>query len=146
MIRASVESGFKRHEVTLETGGNRHAIAVPVRASGYGSAANGGELLCLALATCYCNDIYREAAKRAIEVVDVRVTASAEFGGEGDAARRLAYRVAVRARAAEDAIRELILHTDTVAEIHNTLRLGLAVTLESFEALPADRDAAGAPR
>jgi len=55
--------------------------------------ANGGELLCLAMATCYCNDIYREAATRAIEVIGVEVEAKAEFGAEGAPASRLSYRV-----------------------------------------------------
>jgi hypothetical protein len=54
---------------------------------------------------------------------------------EGQAASRLSYRVVVRADAPEDAIRDLIRHTDTVAEVHNTLRLGIPVLLESFEAM-----------
>jgi hypothetical protein len=29
------------------------------------------------MATCYCNDIYREAAKRGIEVIGVEVQANA---------------------------------------------------------------------
>ena len=63
LISAAVESGFKQHRVTLTTAGNSHSLEVAPRSSGFGSSANGGELLCLALATCYCNDLYREAAK-----------------------------------------------------------------------------------
>jgi len=44
------------------------------------------------------------------------------------------YRATVAARASEDRVGELILHTDRVAEIHNTLRKGMAVELESFVA------------
>jgi len=40
----------------------------------------------------------------------------------------------VWAAAPQAAIRDLIEHTDRVAEIHNTLRLGLPVALESFTA------------
>ena len=100
-----------------------------------GSSANGGELLCLAMATCYCNDLYREAAKRGIEVIGVEVQANAEFEAEGVPAKRLSYRVAVRANAPEASIRELITHTDKVAEVQNTLRLGLPVALEAFSAV-----------
>src|SRR5688572_19967131 len=132
LISATVDSRFQHHHITLDTAGKSHAIEIAPRASGLGSSANGGELLCLALATCYCNDIYREAAKRGIEVAGVEVRATAEFGAEGAAARRLTYRVTVRANAPEAAIRQLIEHTDTVAEVQNTLRLGLPVTLESF--------------
>lgn len=141
MISATVESEFKSHRVTLTTGGNSHALEVAPRSSGFGSAANGGELLCLALATCYCNDIYREAAKRSIEVLRVEVRAEAQFGAEGQPASRLSYRVSVRANAVEGAIRDLITHTDAVAEVHNTLRLGIPVVLESFTALPVARTA-----
>lgn len=40
--------------------------------------------------------------------------------------------------APEASICELITHTDKVAEIQNTLRLGLPVTLESFLAVSTD--------
>ena len=95
-------------------------------------------MLCLAMATCYCNDIYREAAKRGIEVLGVEVHADAEFESEGAPAKRLSYRVTVRAKAPEASIRELITQTDSVAEVQNTLRLGLPVTLESFSAVSSN--------
>lgn len=135
MISATVENEFGRHRVTLVTSGEAHTLEIAPRASGFGSAANGGELLCLALATCYCNDIYREAAKRAIEIIGVEVQAEAEFEIEGAPASRLSYRVTVRANAPEGAVRDLIAHTDSVAEVQNTLRRGLPVALESFTAV-----------
>ena len=138
LISAAVESGFKQHRVTLTTAGNSHSLEVAPRSSGFGSSANGGELLCLALATCYCNDLYREAAKRSIEVIGVEVQASAEFGAEGHPASRLSYRVLVRARATEVAIQDLITDTDKVAEVHNTLRLGVPVVLESLKVESVD--------
>jgi len=134
VIRASVDSQFQQHRVTVATGASSHSLDIPPRDSGWGSSTNGGELLCLALATCYCNDIYREAAKRSVEVRRVEVQADADFGAEGLPARRLSYRVSVWAAAPQAAIRDLIEHTDRVAEIHNTLRLGLPVALESFTA------------
>src|SRR6476469_1302519 len=99
LISATIDSAVGRHHVTLTTSGKSHTLDVQPRASGLGSSANGGEILCLAMATCYCNDIYREAAKRGIEVTGVEVQASAEFASEGDPAQRLAYRVTVRANA-----------------------------------------------
>lgn len=134
MISAAVQSESGRHRVTLTTAGKSHSLDIAPRATGFGSSANGGELLCLALATCYCNDIYREAGKRSIEVIGVEVQASAEFGAEGAPASRLSYRVSVRARAPENVIVDLITHTDKVAEVQNTLRLGIPVILESFSA------------
>jgi organic hydroperoxide reductase OsmC/OhrA len=138
LIRATVENAHGHHRVVLTTNDKAHSLSIASRASGFGSAANGGELLCLAMATCYCNDIYREAEKRAITVVRVDVQAQAEFGDPGAPARQASYRVTVLARAPEPDIRELILHTDRVAEIQNTLRLGMTVQLESFEAVSVD--------
>lgn len=134
LVEARVENERGRHTATLTTNRASHAIPIPSQASGFGSRANGGELLCLALATCYCNDIYREAVRLGIEVVRVEVDAFAEFGEPGMPASRVCYRATVAARASEDRIGELILHTDRVGEIHNTLRKGMAVQLESFVA------------
>ena len=88
-----------------------------------------------ALATCYCNDIYREAAKRKIDIERVEVEAEAEFEAEGEAAKAVSYRARVKARASEDDIRVLIVHTDKVAEIQNTVRASTPVLLKSIEAI-----------
>ncbi len=137
LVQARIENEHQRHSVLLTTNGNAHTIAISPRTSGFGSVANGGELLCLAIATCYCNDLYREAQKRAIEVVRVEVHAFAEFGDPGAAASQLSYRVTVLARAPEPDIRALILHTDSVSEVQNTLRRGMSVELTSFSAVSA---------
>jgi organic hydroperoxide reductase OsmC/OhrA len=136
-ISARVTSRRGEHQVTLATDGNAHAIAIPPKPSGYGSSANGGELLLLALATCYCNDIYREAAKRGVQVAQVEVEALGDFGREGEPGTNLTYRAKVIADATEDAIRELCRHTDRVAEIQNTLRAPTPVTLTAIEAVTA---------
>jgi organic hydroperoxide reductase OsmC/OhrA len=67
-ISARVENSFGQHAATLTTNDHTHSIGIAPRTSGFGSSANGGELIFLALATCYCNDIYREAARRGIAV------------------------------------------------------------------------------
>ncbi|HEX2210046.1 MAG TPA: OsmC family protein [Longimicrobium sp.] len=133
-ISARVENGKGRHHVTLTTNGQSHALSIAPKAEGRGSSANGGELLALALATCYCNDVYREAAARGIAVRGVRVEVDTEFGAAGEPARRIRYRATVDADAPEDAVRALIEHTDRVAEVHNTLRAGIAVELERANA------------
>jgi uncharacterized OsmC-like protein len=106
-------------------------IPMPVKPAGYGSAVNGGELLLLALATCFCNDIYREARKRQIAVSAVEVECTGEFGAEGEPGRNFQYTARVSADASPEVIAELIRATDQLAEVHNTLRQGLNVTLVS---------------
>jgi organic hydroperoxide reductase OsmC/OhrA len=96
---------------------------------------SGGELLMAALATCYCNDIYREAAKKKIDIESVEVEAEAEVEAEGEAARAVSYRARVKTRASEDDIRALIMHTDKVAEIQNSVRAPTPVLLDSIEAI-----------
>lgn len=132
-ISAHVENSQNQHQVTLTTNGISHSITIPPRPSGFGSSANGGELLFLALATCYCNDIYRESAKRNIQVEKVEVEVSGDFGAEGEPATNVAYKAKVHAKGSEAEIRALMEHTDTVAEIQNTLRAGVQVKLSKVE-------------
>lgn len=133
-ISARVENGKGSHEVRLQTNDKAHSISILPKESGFGSSTNGGELLMLALATCYCNDIYREAAKRGIAVERVDVEVEGEFGAEGEPARNVTYRTKVAARASEEEIHRLMQETDHVAEIQNTLRAATQVTLSEVEA------------
>jgi uncharacterized OsmC-like protein len=94
-----------------------------------GSSVNGGELLCLALATCFCNDIYREAKKKNISVTKVIVEASAEFSAAGEPGYNIQYKAKLEGDASDEELLELIRHTDKVAEIQNTLRSGVKVSL-----------------
>ena len=127
-IEAHVDNALNSHRAVVATNGTTREIGIPPRETGMGSSANGGELLCLALATCYCNDVYREAKLRGIDVSRVAVHVEAEFGAPGEPARAVRYRADVTAQAKEVDIRALMLHTDSVAEIQNTLRQGIAVT------------------
>lgn len=117
----------------MSTAGIEQAIAVPPKSSGSGSAVNGGEFLMLALATCYCNDLYREAAKLDVRLDRVSVKASAEFPGIGLAATNITYYAEVSSPASEDEIAKLLRQTDAVAEVQNTVRAGVQVKYEKSE-------------
>ncbi|MEZ5429000.1 MAG: OsmC family protein [Pyrinomonadaceae bacterium] len=132
-IKARLENAPGENRVALTTKDRTHSIEIPPKEEGSGSSANGGELLFLALATCYCNDVYREAAKRGIGVERVEVEVEGDFGAEGEPARNISYHVRVVADAPEAAIRELLAYTDTVAEVQNTLRVGRRVALNRIE-------------
>ena len=134
-ITATVRNGAGRHTATVATNDLAQAIPIAAKTSGPGSAISGGELLFLALATCYGNDLYREAARRNIVVAEVEVTVEGTFGGPGDPATDIVYRALVVADASEEEIAALMRHTDTVAEIQNTLRAGVGVTLVGVEAV-----------
>ena len=127
---ARVQNDPNTHQVTLKVGDKEQSLSIAPKPTG-GSSVSGGELLFLALATCYCNDIYREAAKRNIQVENVEVDVTGDFEAEGKAASNILYRAKIKANASNEEIRELMKHTDTVAEIQNTVRAGILVKLET---------------
>ena len=126
---ATIQSSLHNHRISVSTNDVIKEISIPPKASGFGSSINGGELLLLSLATCYCNDIYREAAKRNITITDVHVEASCSFGSEGEPGSGFVYKVHVASPDSAEKIKDLIRYTDSVAEVHNTLRQGISVTL-----------------
>lgn len=128
-ISASIRSSFNYHETAVQTNEAEKKIQIAPKPTGFGSSINGGELLMLSLATCFCNDIYREAAKRNISITAVEVIVTGEFGGEGEAGFNFKYTADVHSDAPAPVIEELIRYTDQVAEIQNTLRKGLNITL-----------------
>lgn len=128
-ITAIVTNSATGHEVIVRTGNSAQHLSVLPKSSGKGSAINGGEFLMLALATCYCNDLYREAERLAVPIEGVEVEASAEFPGIGLAATNITYRATVSSSASSSAIAQLLRETDAVAEIHNTVRAGVPVEL-----------------
>jgi uncharacterized OsmC-like protein len=130
---AKLQNSLNQHHVTLSTNENIHTLVIAPKETGFGSGIIGGELLFLALATCFCNDIYREASKTGIKVEQVEVEVEGEFGAEGEPAKNLSYKTKITAQAGEVQIREMINRADQMAEIQNTLRLGIPVVLRSVE-------------
>lgn len=127
---AKIQNAENQHHVTLKTANHEHEIVIPPKPGGFGSSMNGAEALLLALATCYCNDLYREAQKQGIVVRQVTVEVDSDWNGQdGHPLENVIYHVTVDADAPTEAIESLIRHTDTVAEIQNTLRQGVPATL-----------------
>jgi uncharacterized OsmC-like protein len=128
-ISANIDSKLNHHAVVVQTNDATQEIKISPKPTGYGSSINGGELLLLALATCFCNDLYREAKKKNIFITSVDVEVTGEFGGEGEPGFNFQYKANVVSDAPAEVIRELIAHTDRVSEIQNTLRKGVNVKL-----------------
>ncbi len=130
-ISATIRHQHRDQNITVSTNGMEQSLNIKAKTEGRGSSVNGGELLFLALATCYCNDVYREAAKIDMTIDSVTVEVNGEFGGAGEPAKQIIYNVIVDAPYPEEQVMKLIREVDRVAEIHNTLRQGIAVTLTS---------------
>jgi len=130
-IAARLSNRLSGHTVEVATEGRWRPLVIGPKPAGRGSAVNGGELLFAALATCFCNDLYREAANRGVNVQGVEVEVQGTFGGPGEPARDVRYQVRVDADASPAEIEALVRATDAVTEIQNTLRGGCAVQLTS---------------
>jgi organic hydroperoxide reductase OsmC/OhrA len=130
---AGIQNSKGANTVKVSTGDHSSTITIPPRPSGFGSSISGGEMLMVALATCYCNDIYREAAKMGIDVSHVDVQCSAEYPAEGAPARDITYTARITAKASDQQIRDLAAQADRLAEIHNTLRASIPVSLVQVE-------------
>src|SRR5215468_1957204 len=130
LISAKVTNSPSLHDVQVRTGSTMQSIGVAPRTNGRGSSVNGGEFLMLALATCYCNDLFREAARLHIPIEAAEVEASAEFPGIGLAATNVRYRAKVQSSASPAEVARLLRETDAVAEVQNTVRAGVPVELQ----------------
>lgn len=133
---ARVRNSKGEHHVDVAVGEKSTTLSIDPRPSGFGSSVSGGELLLLALATCYCNDVYREAGKLNIEVTAVEVECSADFPAEGAPGKDVRYSARISARASEAEIQDLAMRTDGLAEIQNTVRGAIPVQLTHVEAIP----------
>ena len=129
LVTASVTNSPSAHETLVRTGNVAQSLNVQPKVTGRGSSINGGEFLMLALATCYCNDLFREAERLGIAIDVAEVEASAEFAGIGLAATNVRYRARSESSASQADVARLLRETDAVAEVHNTIRAGASVEL-----------------
>ena len=126
--------------VAVGWSGNRTlTVDRPEQAGGMGLGFSGGELLLLAIGGCYCNDIFREAAKLGIVIKSVQVDVQADWGGEPVRAQNVTYSTRIEAEASETDILALINQTDRVAEIPNSLRFGTTVMLTEVQAISVEK-------
>jgi organic hydroperoxide reductase OsmC/OhrA len=132
-ITAHVINREASYTANLKSGEREHILSIPTKPDGQGSLANGGELLLLALATCYCNDLYREARRQGLIIDAVEVEVMGEYTGEGEPVGSLRYRATAWTTSAKEKVFEVMTHTDTVAEIHNTLRKAAEIQLIQCE-------------
>jgi uncharacterized OsmC-like protein len=67
-----------------------------------------------------------------MKIRSVEVVVSGKFGAEGKPGFNIQYEAKVDSDATEEEIKDLIFYVDKVAEVHNTLRVGTAVTLKEI--------------
>ena len=94
----------------------------PAAAGGGGLGFNGGQLLYLAIAACYSNDLYREGATRGITLRRVAVSVDGDFPGRGAASTPIAVDVELDGDAPEAELHALLDEVDSIAEVPRSLR------------------------
>lgn len=122
-------------DVLMKVGDKSNTVEIAPKPDGFGSSISGGEVLLLAVATCYCNDIYREAKMLDIKVDNVEVDVDGDFMAAGKPAVNVTCKIKVTAQASEEDIRKLVEHTDKIAEIPMSLRKGTGVTVTDIETI-----------
>jgi organic hydroperoxide reductase OsmC/OhrA len=132
-ISARITNSGDSNEVSVSTAELSKTLHVAAKPDGRGSSVNGGEFLMLALATCFCNDLYREAERLNVRIDAVTVEAAADFDGVGLAASNVRYRASIDSPAARHELDRLLRHTDAVAEVQNTVRAAVNVLLVPWE-------------
>ncbi len=70
-----------------------------------------------------------------IIVHTLEVNVNGEFGGRGEPAKNVSFDVKISADSTEDKIHELLHLTDTVAEIQNSMRTAVPISLGQIEIL-----------
>ena len=101
----------------------------PESAGGRGLGLNGGQLLYAAIAGCFSNDLYREAATLGIRLTRVAVTVDGDFPGRGQPSTPITVELEVAGDAPDATLRELVALVDEIAEIPNSIRGTTPVTL-----------------
>ena len=94
----------------------------PAAGGGRGLGFNGGQLLYAAIAGCYSNDLYREAAALGIELTRVAISVDGDFPKRGEPSTPITVDLEVEGDAPEECLRELVKLVDRIAEIPNSIR------------------------
>jgi uncharacterized OsmC-like protein len=128
-ISATINCSYNQNQKAVQTNGDFKSVTVPCKSTGYGSSINGGELLLISLATCFYNDLYREANKRKVQIDAIEAECTGDFGPESEPGSNFQYRAKDTTNASAQKIEDLINYTDKVAVVHNTLRKGLSISL-----------------
>jgi putative redox protein len=109
----------------------------PAAAGGGGLGFSGGQLLYMAIAACWSNDLYREAATMGVDIDGVEITVDGDFPARGSGSTPITVEVVVRSSAPEERVRELIAEVERVAEIPRAIRDATPIELSASVERPA---------
>jgi uncharacterized OsmC-like protein len=105
----------------------------PASAGGRGLGFSGGQLLYAAIAGCYSNDLYREAATLGFALSRVAITVDGDFPKRAEPSTPISVDIELEGDAPEGRLRELVQLVDTIAEIPNSIRGATPVELRNVQ-------------
>ena len=103
----------------------------PAAGGGRGLGFNGGQLLYAAIAACYSNDLYREAATMGVALRRVALSVDGDFPARGEPSTPISVDLELEGDAPESRLHELVDLVDRIAEIPNSIRGTTPVEIRS---------------
>ena len=100
------------------------------KAGGMGLGFNGGELLALSIGGCFCNDLQAITDEMGLEIADLRVTVTIDFGGQPSRATGALLEAECTLTDGSDPAR-LIERAKQVTTIGNSLIAGVPVEIRA---------------
>ncbi len=112
-------------------------IGRPEGVGGDGLGYKGGQVLVLAVGTCFYNNLYYAADERGIKIRNVEIEVTSEWTKEPKVSSGISVSVKVEAEADLAEIQELINYVDRVSTVSNSLRQGTTVSIGDVQAISA---------
>jgi uncharacterized OsmC-like protein len=106
---------------------------------GDGLGYSGGQVLVLAVGTCFYNNLYNAADERGIKIQSVELEVTSGWTEEPKVSSGIEVSAKVEAEASAAEIVELIQHAGRVSTVSNTVRKGTTVTMGNVQAVSATR-------
>lgn len=100
----------------------------PGKSGGMGLGFDGGELLALSIGGCFCNDLQALADQEGLEIADLKVTVTIDFGGQPSRATSARMNVDCALANGSDPS-DLIERAKAITTIGNSLRAGVPVEI-----------------
>lgn len=98
------------------------------KAGGRGLGFNGGELLAFAIGGCFCNDLQAIADEMGLEIADLKLSVTVDFGGQPSRATDARMDVACTLADGTDPA-ELIERAKSITTIGNSIRAGIPLEI-----------------
>ena len=117
------------------SGSQTITVGRPVENGGDGLGYNGGQVLVLAVGTCFYNDLYDAADERGIKIRSIELEIRSGWAGDPVISSGIEISAKVEAEATTAEIEEMVHHVSTISTISNTVRQGTAVLLGSINAV-----------